>query len=71
MENKTSHIIKHYIRYLNNGRVTQNYPNKSTRINSTNIKNMRVTNGKLFNEKFTLASQENNKKQTQTTNLGS
>ena len=61
MENKTSHIIKHDIRYLNNGRVTQNYPIKSTRINSTNIKNMRVTNGKLFNEKFTLASQENNK----------
>ena len=42
MENKTSHIIKHDIRYLNNGRVTQNYPIKSTRINSTNIKNMRV-----------------------------
>ena len=47
MANK-NHIINHNMHYLNNGKVAQNHKIKSTPIESTKIKNINATNGKLF-----------------------
>lgn len=58
MENK-NHIIRHNTRYLNNGKIAQNYTVKSTQIKSTKIKNMSATNGKLFTQELTIALQKN------------
>ena len=50
----------HNTRYLNNGKIAQNFIVKSTQIKSTKIKNMNVTNGKLFTQELTIALQKNN-----------
>ncbi len=59
MENK-NHIMMYNTRYLNNGKIAQNFTVKSTQIKSTKIKNMNVTNGKLFTQELTIALQKNN-----------
>ena len=59
MENK-NHIVKNKIHYLNNGKVTQNYTIKSTPIKSAKIKNINVTNGKLFTQELDAAIKKNN-----------
>ena len=59
MENK-NHITRYNTRYLNNGKIAQNYIIKSTPIKSTKIKNMNATNGKLFTQELTIALQKNN-----------
>ncbi len=59
MENK-NHIMKHNIRYLNNGKIAQNYAIKSTPIKSTKIKNINATNGKLFTQELAVAFKKNN-----------
>ena len=59
MENK-NHIVKNKIHYLNNGKVTQNYAIKSTPIKSAKIKNINVTNGKLFTQELDAAIKKNN-----------
>ena len=59
MENK-NHIMMHNTRFLNNGKIAQNFIVKSTQIKSTKIKNMNVTNGKLFTQELTIALQKNN-----------
>ena len=58
MENK-NHIIEHNMRYLNNGKVAQNYKIKSTLIKSTKVKNINATNGKLFTQELYVALKEN------------
>ncbi len=55
-----NHIIEHNMRYLNNGKVAQNYKIKSTPINSTKVKNINATNGKLFTQELFVALKENN-----------
>ena len=50
----------HNTRYLNNGKIAQNFIVKSTQIKSTKIKNMNATNGKLFTQELTIALQKNN-----------
>ena len=54
MENK-NHIIENNMRYLNNGKVAQNYKIKSTQIKSTKVKNINATNGKLFTQELFVA----------------
>ena len=56
--------MKHSIHYLNNGKVAQNNLIHSTLIKSKDIKNIKVTNGKLFNKEFTDAFQEGNLKKS-------
>ena len=56
MENK--------IHYLNNGKVTQNYPIHSTTIRNTKINNIKATNGKLFSKELNIKTQENNIRKT-------
>ena len=46
--------------YLNNGKVAQNYKIKSTPIKSTKVKNINITNGKLFTQELSVALKENN-----------
>ncbi len=75
MGNK-NHIIEHNMRYLNNGKVAQNYKIKSTPIKSTKVKNIHVTNGKLFTQELYAALKENNTKKSsinknESTNLSS
>ena len=50
----------HKMRYLNNGKIPQNYIIKSTPIKSTKIKNINEKNGKLFTKELTVALQKNN-----------
>ena len=52
--------MRHNARYLNNGKIAQNYLIKSTPIKSTRIKNINATNGKLFTQELTIALQKNN-----------
>ena len=59
MENK-NHIIENNMRYLNNGKVAQNYKIKSTQIKSTKVKNINATNGKLFTQELFVALKKNN-----------
>ena len=59
MENK-NHIIGYNMRYLNNGKVAQNYKIKSTPIKSTKVKNINATNGKLFTKELFVALKKNN-----------
>ena len=71
-----NHIIEHNMRYLNNGKVAQNYKIKSTSIKSTKVKNINATNGKLFTQELFVALKENNTKKSginknESTNLSS
>ena len=50
--------------YLNNGKVAQNYKIKSTPINSTKVKNINATNGKLFTQELFVALEKNNTKKS-------
>ena len=70
MENK-NHIVKNKIHYLNNGKVTQNYTIKSTPIKSAKIKNINVTNGKLFTQELDAAIKKNNIKNSRINKNGS
>tara|TARA_B100002052_G_scaffold283665_1_gene294821 strand:+ start:52 stop:732 length:681 start_codon:yes stop_codon:yes gene_type:complete len=63
MENK-NHIIEHNMRYLNNGKVAQNYKIKLTPIKSTKVKNINATNGKLFTQELFVALKKNNIKKS-------
>tara|TARA_B100001121_G_scaffold57712_1_gene50941 strand:+ start:151 stop:831 length:681 start_codon:yes stop_codon:yes gene_type:complete len=63
MANK-NHIINHNMRYLNNGKVAQNYKIKSTPIKSTKFKNINITNGKLFTQELVVALKKNNIKKS-------
>ena len=56
MENKT-YMLKNNIKYLNNGRSSQNSLIHSTLIKSSNIK---ANNGKVFTKELNVAMQENN-----------
>ena len=64
------------MRYLNNGKIPQNYKIKSTPIKSTKVKNINATNGKLFTQELFIALKENNTKKSginknESTNLSS
>ena len=59
-----NHIIEHNMHYLNNGKVAQNYKIKSTPINSTKVKNINATNGKLFTQELFVALEKNNTKKS-------
>ena len=63
MENK-SHIMKHNIHYLNNGKIAQNYIIKATPIKSTRIKNINASNGKLFTQELAVALKKHNIKKS-------
>merc|ERR1711991_683741 len=63
MENK-NHFMRQNMRYLNNGKVPQNYKIKSTPIKSTKVKNINATNGKLFTQELFIALKENNTKKS-------
>tara|TARA_Y100000589_G_scaffold331665_1_gene386259 strand:- start:2573 stop:3220 length:648 start_codon:yes stop_codon:yes gene_type:complete len=52
------------MRYLNNGKVAQNYKIKSTPIKSTKFKNINITNGKLFTQELVVALKKNNIKKS-------
>ena len=52
------------MRYLNNGKVAQNYKIKSTPIKSTKIKNINARNGKLFTQELVVALKTNNIKKS-------
>ena len=59
-----NYIIEHNMRYLNNGKVAQNYKFKSTPIKGTKVKNIKATNGKLFTQELFVALKKNNTKKS-------
>ena len=70
MENK-SHIMKHNIHYLNNGKIAQNYVIKSTPIKSSKTKKINATNGKLFTQELDVAIKKSRINKNESTNIAS